>query len=273
MENYKNCLVCGDTFTPYKKENTVCQKCRDAKLKPKICKDVTCKTCGKIFTQKGYRQSVCEECKPYKKQKQPSYKPKPCGTCGTIFTPPSSTSKECPDCKAKSAKWLYDVNRMIPCVVCGKEFNPVTKNKTKCSDECKREYARLACNKRRTSIREDLYTDKVENVDYVVCKICGNKSPQLDNHLRVHNLTTEQYLELYPDAKMCSEKFSLNVSGENNPNSISNTTEEERRSRSPFCDSFYETKGIDLSVKDEMVKRIHKDMVYRSEERRVGKEC
>ena len=56
MENYKNCLVCGDTFTPYKKENTVCQKCVEANLTPEIYKKGTCKSCVKHLTQREHKQ-------------------------------------------------------------------------------------------------------------------------------------------------------------------------------------------------------------------------
>lgn len=47
-----------------------------------------------------------------------------------------------------------------------------------------------------------------ENVDYVVCKICNQQKQSIStNHLKPHNITLKEYIELYPEAVLQSEAF------------------------------------------------------------------
>lgn len=96
--------------------------------------------------------------------------------------------------------------------------------------------------------------------DLIICKICGKQSTRIYGaHLKSHGLTSDEYLKLYPGSKLYTESdnkkttinsgkhmreekykkmFSEKIKGENNPNSKSKTTEEERRKRSPFSKDF-----------------------------------
>jgi hypothetical protein len=51
------------------------------------------------------------------------------------------------------------------------------------------------------------FKDGIENIDYIECKICGLKRTYLNpKHLKNrHNLTKEEYLKLFPDAKLMSD--------------------------------------------------------------------
>jgi len=43
--------------------------------------------------------------------------------------------------------------------------------------------------------------------DFVVCEICGKKASVINHlHLRVHNITVDEYVKKYPDAKLTSDK-------------------------------------------------------------------
>lgn len=117
--------------------------------------------------------------------------------------------------------------------------------------------------------------NEIENIDYVVCEICGKKVKKLNNtHLKKHEITLSEYKILYPKSliisensylksmenggkhmktdhykNICSEKFK----GENNPNHKSKTTELERKKRSPHCKEFYNNltdSEIDIKIKD-----------------------
>lgn len=96
--------------------------------------------------------------------------------------------------------------------------------------------------------------------DFVICKICNEKCERIYGaHLKKHGLSSDDYKIMFPgepltckkDAKetsknsgkhMSQEKykkmFSEMITGEKNPNHKSNTTEEERKSRSPFSENF-----------------------------------
>lgn len=63
--------------------------------------------------------------------------------------------------------------------------------------------------------------EEIENVDYIVCQICGKRFKFLGSHLtRSHNMTKEEYLELYPKSlficKVGEQCRSKAHSGENN---------------------------------------------------------
>ena len=96
--------------------------------------------------------------------------------------------------------------------------------------------------------------------DLITCKVCGKQSNRIYGaHLKSHGLTSNDYKRMYPGEPLYSESdnkntkinsgkhmktdkykkmFSKMFSGENNPNSKSRTTEEQRRQRSPFSKDF-----------------------------------
>ncbi|KKN89671.1 hypothetical protein LCGC14_0235170 [marine sediment metagenome] len=58
---------------------------------------------------------------------------------------------------------------------------------------------------------------EVENIDYVVCRVCGRGFEILcDNgHLKIHDMTVTQYREKYPGAPTISQKYREKTSGKN----------------------------------------------------------
>jgi very-short-patch-repair endonuclease len=107
-----------------------------------------------------------------------------------------------------------------------------------------------------------------DNEKTVTCRICGENSSRIyGKHLKFkHNMSSEEYKKLFPDAPLCSKSdlkattknsgkhmkqekykiiFSEMFSGENNPNHTSRTTEEERKSRSPFSKKFIKYENVE----------------------------
>jgi len=99
-----------------------------------------------------------------------------------------------------------------------------------------------------------------DSYEFITCRECGKQSKRLyGGHLKSHGMTSEDYLKKFPNAPLMAKKdtekmgkhmkeekykkmFSEKFSGENNPNHVSKTTEEERRSRSPFSKDFIKYK-------------------------------
>jgi very-short-patch-repair endonuclease len=100
----------------------------------------------------------------------------------------------------------------------------------------------------------------IEGYDYVICKVCGEKVGRIyGRHLKHHNMTSQEYKNMYPDEPLTTKKdskqtskssglhmkqekyrkmFSDKVKGDKNPNHKSKTTEKERKERSPFSKDF-----------------------------------
>lgn len=99
----------------------------------------------------------------------------------------------------------------------------------------------------------------------ITCKICGKQSTRIYGaHLKSHGLTSKEYLDMFPGSPLYTESdnkkttknsgkhmkeerykkmFSEKIKGENNPNSKSRTTKEQRKQRSPFSKSFIKYKN------------------------------
>ena len=108
-----------------------------------------------------------------------------------------------------------------------------------------------------------------DNKETVTCRICGEQCKRIyGKHLKFkhNNMKTDEYKKIYPGAPimalsdrdkttinsgkhMKDEKykkmFSDMFKGEKNPNHKSNTTEIERKSRSPFSKDFIRYNGIE----------------------------
>lgn len=108
-----------------------------------------------------------------------------------------------------------------------------------------------------------------DNKETVTCRICGEQCKRIyGKHLKFkhNNMTTDEYKKIYPGAPIMAlsdkEKTSTNsgkhmkdekykkmfsdmLKGEKNPNHKSNTTELERKSRSPFSKDFVKYDGIE----------------------------
>lgn len=96
--------------------------------------------------------------------------------------------------------------------------------------------------------------------DYIECKICGFKSKRIyGRHLKSHGITSEEYIQLYPESPLYSDSdckktsiksgkhmktekykkiFSEKIKGEKNPQHKSKTTLKHRQSCSPFSKEF-----------------------------------
>lgn len=129
-----------------------------------------------------------------------------------------------------------------------------------------------------------------DNEETVTCRICGEQCKRIyGKHLKFkhNNLTTKEYKEMFPGAPimakgdlkntsknsgkhMKTEKykkmFSEMFSGKNNPNHKSNSTEQERKERSPSCIEFYEKNYPELT--DQKRKKMLNDhIVYKNKDR------
>jgi len=100
----------------------------------------------------------------------------------------------------------------------------------------------------------------IDDETMVTCRLCGERMKRLyGKHMDRHNIDTKKYKEMFPGAPLMSSSdlksstkssglhmkqdkykkmFSEMFSGDRNPNHISNSTEEERKSRSPFSKKF-----------------------------------
>lgn len=111
--------------------------------------------------------------------------------------------------------------------------------------------------------------------DLITCKICGKRSTRIYGaHLKSHGLTSDDYKKMFPGEPLYTESdnketsknsgkhmkqekykkmFSDKIKGENNPNSKSKTTEEQRQNRSPFSKKFFkydnDSQAIDFAKK------------------------
>lgn len=107
-----------------------------------------------------------------------------------------------------------------------------------------------------------------DNIESITCRICGEQCKRIyGKHLKYShgNMTTDEYRKLYPNApitaisdKISTSKnsgkhmkddkykkiFAEKIRGEKNPNHKSKTSEEVRRSRSPFSKDFIKYDGI-----------------------------
>ena len=108
-----------------------------------------------------------------------------------------------------------------------------------------------------------------DNKETVTCRICGEQCKRIyGKHLKhSHNdMKTDEYKKMFPEAPIMSlsdkdnttinsgkhmktekykKMFSEKIKGEKNPNHKSKSTEDERRSRSPFSKKFINYEGIE----------------------------
>lgn len=106
----------------------------------------------------------------------------------------------------------------------------------------------------------------IDDESKITCRVCGKRMVRVYRHLKAHDMTSEDYLKLYPnaplttaaDAKnttknsgqhMKTEKykkmFSEMFKGEKNPMHRSNTTEQQRKEISPFSVEFWKKRNPD----------------------------
>ena len=112
-----------------------------------------------------------------------------------------------------------------------------------------------------------VYSEEIIDTDeYIVCRICKLRIRRLTNiHTKVHNITTIEYKEMFPDAplicKGLSQVFRNKWIGKNNINHKSKTTEEQRKSRSPFSTTFVKYENLSEEEKDSKLKEFNENIL------------
>lgn len=149
---------------------------------------------------------------------------------------------------------------VIKCKNCGKTAT-VYCNAKFCSDKCRIDYKNRQATIRQQEKRNK-NLDGVENIDFVKCCICGMKMTQIGiAHLKnMHNMTTQEYKSLYPDARITSQKYiDKYLTGENNPCSKKNSTQQERKERSPFSKDFYIKRNLSEQNRLDFIENVSKN--------------
>jgi hypothetical protein len=97
----------------------------------------------------------------------------------------------------------------------------------------------------------------VNKEDYPLCSICNNYVSYLRKHVSdIHNYTKESYVEQFGEPEKWVADTLLNTiktnSTNNNGNSKANTTEQQRKERSPMAIEFYQRKFPELSNEEHL---------------------
>jgi len=166
------------------------------------------------------------------------------------------------------------------CEVCGCEFETSNPRKVYCSKKCKRFHIVY---EKHVKESDKLKSEGIEGIDYVIDQWNGFAVKNMYGlYMKFFHpgKTKDDYLREFPNAKLWCDKvkiaitknsgkymktekykkmFSEKFKGEKNPNHRSKTTEQERKSRSPFCDEFYE---IHEGNRDEFMKNISETRDY-----------
>jgi very-short-patch-repair endonuclease len=152
---------------------------------------------------------------------------------------------------------------MKKCIICKKEFDSSDGRVKMCSNECKEKYKKTYADRRRENSLSG-----IENVDYLICKWCGQRVTRIyGQHIKFSHpgKTIENYKKEFLLSSICTEKDSKNVSissgkhmkeekyrkmfsemvkGDKNPVHHSNMSEQKRKELSPFSQEFYKKRGL-----------------------------
>lgn len=161
--------------------------------------------------------------------------------------------------------------RIKICQNCNSGFSTTGNSVKFCSKKCRNIYHK---NKK--------YEGKTEGVDYVICKWCGSKCERIfGQHVRLSHpdKTENDYKREFPGSPLYCEKdkeqfskesgkhmkqdryrqmFSEMIKGERNPNHTSNTTDLQRKERSPYSKEFYISRGYSEEFASEQVSQFAK---------------
>lgn len=162
-----------------------------------------------------------------------------CKHCGKTFHHTNKNKSYCSDeCKKADRKHLI-------CPICGKEFIQKAPAQKYCSEECHIKAKNMLTRERFVAQTRIDFTG-VEGVDYVECKICGQRMNQFhQTHLDMHGISKEEYEKKYGKITSFPSKYiEQHFAGENNPNHSSKTDEQTRKERSPFSKEFYKKRGL-----------------------------
>lgn len=156
------------------------------------------------------------------------------------------------------------------CKFCNTEFETNTNKKVFCNEVCGKQYHDKKAKDK--VIEQRKQRPGVEGIDFITCQYCGDRLQQISqSHLDVCNpgkTKTDYKTEFNLESTFCTsvtknfglhmkeEKYrnmvSEKVKGELNPNSKARTTEEQRKSRSPFSKGF--SKYQDLNEEEKTIK-------------------
>lgn len=97
---------------------------------------------------------------------------------------------------------------------------------------------------------------EIEGRDYVVCQICGKKLKWINGlHLRIHNITLDDYKLKYPNAQVLTQNVRDGFIGENNHN-YGVPISDERKKYLSEINSGGNNPGYGMKRSDETCKRI-----------------
>lgn len=177
-----------------------------------------------------------------------------CKQCGKTFQHTNPNKRYCSaECKQASKK------KMI-CPVCGKEFIQTAPTKKYCSYRCTTIAKNQFAKDRMLEASKEEYTG-IEGVDYLECKICGQRmtffSPA---HLKMHGITKEEYEAKYGKFQSYPSKYiESHFVGENNASHSSKLDEQTRKERSPFSKEFYKKRGLSEEDRNKFISSIDRE--------------
>lgn len=143
--------------------------------------------------------------------------------CGKQIKSRSTFFRHIQDCELYKEKAIFS-GYMIQCNICGEIHKSLVQHLKKKHDILAEKYDgelySIAYKEESLEkIRQGRINDGIKtraakqqslraNPDYIPCKICNESFKHLTNHLkRKHSLSTEEYLEKYPNSKLASESF------------------------------------------------------------------
>ena len=174
-----------------------------------------------------------------------------CKTCGKYFETTKQTWFCSDDCKMKS----YPIAK---CLWCGNEFIKMKTNMNFCCRDCGIKYKNKMAVIRKEENRSNSLTGE-EGIDYVICRVCGQKLNYLSKqHIEFHNMTIDDYEKQYGKIKYYPSKYvNMHFNGENNPAHHTKVDEQDRKARSPFSKEFYKSRGIDEKKRNDFINRVN----------------
>ena len=168
------------------------------------------------------------------------------------------------------------------CKYCGKEFITHKEKAEFCCHECNQTYHD---NINREKRMKALIENGIEGEDYVIDLWNGLPTPRIYGKWmsKMHpGKTTEDYKKDFPGAPLCCSKdkertsknsgkfmkeekyrkmYSELLKGDKNPNSKKNTTEQERKERSPFSKEFYIKHNLSESDRQNFIKKATSNII------------
>lgn len=154
------------------------------------------------------------------------------------------------------------------CINCNNFFITNLSHKISCSEKCHRDIERKKLLKEKIERNNILFKDKIKNVDYVECPLCGLKSKQLNSAHFVynHNMTFKFFKEVFIDQLITAPKHIENtLAGQNNPMSKEKRSDVQRKQNSPFSKEFYIYRNIPLEEYYNFINNVKSKKTYNTQ--------